>query len=378
MSTRVSGRDIDSSFLPEFCGIGMVFPVVVIGELLAFLLVLAASGERVDPWSDLALISLFIQWVGLSSLAVLCISRRALSRLTDSLAGVICYVLILLVTLLLSEATYWLVERHFVEPRLDASLQGWQGLYDLARHGAFSGDASSATRHWRFVLRNMGVAAMVGALALRYFYVQHRWRCNLESEANARIQALQSRIRPHFLFNCMNTIASLTRTRPAVAEQIVEDLADLFRASLGDASVPVTLAREFEVCREYLRIEEVRLGARLKVDWHIAALPQDALLPALILQPLIENAVYHGIEPSPNGGEICINGERDGDYLVVDIRNSLSPQSRASHREGNRMAQDNVAQRLPAFFGPRAALHVDAGDDAYCLRIGFPYLREEA
>jgi hypothetical protein len=120
--------------------------------------------------------------------------------------------------------------------------------------------------HLEFLAKNLAITAIVAAVALRYFYVQHQWRSRVQSEAKARIQALQSRIRPHFLFNSMNTIASLTRTSPELAEQVTEDLADLFRASLGDASVPVTLEREIEVCRQYLRIEEQRLGARVSTS----------------------------------------------------------------------------------------------------------------
>lgn len=135
--------------------------------------------------------------------------------------------------------------------------------------------------HLEFLLRNIAIAAIVSALAFRYFYVQLQWRLNLESEAEARIQALQSGIRPHFLFNSMNIIANFIRSQPALAEQVVEGLADLFRVSLGDTRVPVTLERELEVCHEYLRIEQLRLGERLSIEWCIDSLPADALVPAL-------------------------------------------------------------------------------------------------
>ena len=226
--------------------------------------------------------------------------------------------------------------------------------------------------HREFLLRNLGISAIVTAIALRYFYVQFQWRANLESEAQSRIQALQSRIRPHFLFNSMNTIASFTRTKPELAEQVVEDLADLFRVSLGDARIPVSLSRELEVCREYLRIEELRLGERLKMDWMVDDLPGDAQLPALSLQPLLENAVYHGIEPAPDGGTITLRGEREGDRLQIVISNTLSPDA-GNTREGNQMAQENVRQRLQAFFGPSSDLTAEAFENTYRVCITIPY-----
>ena len=126
---------------------------------------------------------------------------------------------------------------------------------------------------------------------LRYFYVTHQWRSNLESVAESRFAALQARIRPHFLFNSMNTIASLTRSDPAAAERAIEDLADLFRASLGNSNEPISLEQELEVTRVYQRMEEQRLGDRLKVDWQLDNVPMQTRVPGLTIQPLLENAI---------------------------------------------------------------------------------------
>jgi len=230
--------------------------------------------------------------------------------------------------------------------------------------------------HVEFIAKNLAITAIVGAVALRYFYVRHQWRTQVQSEARARIQALQSRIRPHFLFNSMNTIASLTRSSPELAEQVTEDLADLFRASLGDANVPITLKREIDVCRQYLRIEQQRLGARLSTEFEVDELPEDALLPGLTLQPLAENAVYHGIEPAELGGFIAISGTRDDKEIVIRITNSLPNSDARSERQSNQMAQDNVTQRLRAFFGAASALRVSGDDREYTVELRFPYLKE--
>jgi len=144
---------------------------------------------------------------------------------------------------------------------------------------------------WMFVLRNVAIGLIVTGLALRYFYVAHEWRRSVELRAAARVLALQARIRPHFLFNSMNTIAALTRSNPPRAEEAVQDLADLFRATLADKGT-ITLAEELEVARTYQRMEQLRLGARLQVEWRTDALPADALVPGLVIQPLLENAIY--------------------------------------------------------------------------------------
>src|SRR5690348_11150923 len=151
--------------------------------------------------------------------------------------------------------------------------------------------------HAGFVLRNLVICAIVSALVLRYFYVLHQWKSNVRREAGARFEILQARIRPHFLFNSMNTIAALIRGRPEIAERAVVDLSDLFRVSLADAAAPVPLSEEVAVAKQYAGIESLRLGDRLKLEWWLDSVPAEARLPRLTLQPLIENAIYHGIEP---------------------------------------------------------------------------------
>ena len=206
---------------------------------------------------------------------------------------------------------------------------------------------------------------------LRYFYVQHHWQLRVASEARARLQALQARIRPHFLFNCMNTIASLTRSDPARAEQAIEDLADLFRATLSEERVLVPLAEELALVRRYLDIEALRLQSRLVVVWELAPPPEGALIPQLSLQPLVENAIYHGIEPAPAGGTIRIGGGIHGDHMQIAISNPLAAGG-STHAAGNRLAQDNVRQRLQAHFGDAGRLDISAGDGEYRVTLTLP------
>lgn len=214
----------------------------------------------------------------------------------------------------------------------------------------------------------------MSALTLRYLYVLFEWRRRVESEAQARFQALQARIRPHFLFNSMNTIASLTRSAPRVAEQVVEDLSDLFRTSLEESPRGSNLGRELELCRQYLRIERLRLGERLRVEWVLDGAPQDLPMPALILQPLVENAVYHGIEPAPGGGTIRIDARRTDGRVRIQISNSLAG---GSAREGHRMALENVRQRLDAFFGGGVGFETRREAGGYTVALSLPLATDE-
>lgn len=341
-------------FLPDFCNVRMVFAVVIISELLAIVLTLAPLQPQNSRWNDLSITSLFVQWVGLSSAGLLCISRPWLSRLRESLAATISYLLLLVTTLALTEAVYWL-NQHLRFTAIDTShwrLDGWHG---------------------ELLLHNLGISAIVGAMALRYFYVQHQWQQNVRAESQARLQALQSRIRPHFLFNSLNTIASLTQINPDQAELAVENLADLFRNSLADASLQVSLDNELTLAHRYLDIEKLRLGERLQLRWCIDELPKDALVPRLIIQPLLENAIYHGIEPLAHGGIIGIDGHRYDDDLYITISNPVSHQHEASQREGNRIAQENIRQRLAALYGERGRLTVQADADTYITTVILPY-----
>ncbi|MGQ0656483.1 MAG: sensor histidine kinase [Chromatiales bacterium] len=346
MPTSPSNQDV---FLPDFCAIRTVFRVVIIAELLAIVIALASHGTPAERLDELALISLFIQWVALTCAAVLCTVRARLGRWPESLVVTIAYGLMVGVTWFISELTWWLG-------------QWTSGVLALA-----------TSSHAEFVLRNLAISAIISALLLRYLYVQHHWQRRVKSESRARIEALQARIRPHFLFNCMNTIASLVRARPEAAEKAVEDLADLFRASLADARGYLRMGEELHLCRQYLDIESLRLGERLRVEWDVEELPVDSLVPALTLQPLIENAIYHGIEPRAEGGVVRVQGWRDSGRLRIEITNPLPVVAGEARHEGNRMAQENVRERLAACFANAASLVVATESGHYRVTVSLPH-----
>jgi two-component system sensor histidine kinase AlgZ len=338
-------------YLPDFCLARSVLAVILIAELVALLVTLARQGISGGFWADLAQTSLFLLWAALGTAAALCAARGLLSQLDVAKGSVVALALMLGITALVTEGAWWL------------------SVYTNRALG-LQVDVPAAD-HFQFMLRNLAVGAIAGGLALRYFYVTHQWRSNVEAEAQSRVRALQARIRPHFLFNSMNTIASLTRTNPRVAEQAVADLSDLFRASLREHRERIPLANEIEIARAYERVERLRLGERLRVDWKLEDLPMEASVPALILQPLIENAVYHGIEPLDAGGTIRVSGRRDGAMAVLTIDNPVSPKL-VAERPGHRIGLDNVRQRLELMFHGEASVEVIEAPERFIVTLRFP------
>lgn len=337
--------DNNEFFLPDFCGLQSVFAVVVLAELFAFILTLTTYPFSADPWSDLAMSSLFMQWAGLTSAVVLCLSRRLLSNLHDITAGLLAYAMLLATIALLSEAAF--------------------SLMPLAATTLFT------TNHNEFLLRNLAIGAILIALALRYFYVQHQWKQRTRTEAEARLQALQARIRPHFLFNSINTVTSLIHSQPDVAEEALLDLSDLFRASLGDEKGRIPFCDEVALTRRYLHMESLRLGERLTFEWDTGAIPDNALIPPLILQPLVENAIYHGIEPKPEGGIVRLGGRVNGDALHLSLSNPL-PADDYPRKSGNRIALENIRERLAVRYGKAATLSLEENDGLFTVDLTLP------
>jgi two-component system sensor histidine kinase AlgZ len=188
----------------------------------------------------------------------------------------------------------------------------------------------------------------------------------------SRLQALQARIRPHFLFNSINAVLSLVRKDPKQAENALLDMADLFRVLMRDNRELVPLNDEIELCQQYLALEKLRLGDRLQVDWHLNSMPGNALVPPLLLQPLLENAVYHGIEPSSSPGVVSINIFYRGGEVHAILRNPYQS-SGGNHHAGNKMALGNIRERLTLHFDAEASLESRVRDSIYEVHIRIPY-----
>jgi two-component system sensor histidine kinase AlgZ len=342
--------DVDSetqAYLPDFCAPGVILIVVLVAELIAIMLTLASHTTPGTFMTELSKMSMFILWLALLSAAVLCRIRPWMERFGSTRTFVFGFLFLEMLALVVAEITWQLT-------------------------GIFGEAAIIYDSHAGFLLRTFAISSIIIALAMRYLYISSEWRRSIVLEAQARISALQALIRPHFLFNSMNTIASLTRTDPGQAEEAVEDLADLLRANLGGPKDRTTLKEELEVAAIYQRIEKLRLRERLNVRWNVGELPMRALIPSLTIQPLLENAIYHGIELLPDGGEVTINGARTDDALEIEIRNPV-PAEPAVDRGGNQMALANIRQRFDLAYGQKAAVTVEETDDAFSVRLSFPY-----
>ncbi|MCC7487272.1 MAG: histidine kinase [Burkholderiales bacterium] len=336
---RSINQNAYSSALPNFRNLGVLLRILVFVNVVAFAAAIARTGSVAALWPELLEISAMVQPLLILTLLALVAANGWLRRLPD-LAGTAAVVAIVVgLTAVLHAAGRPLME---AEPPPQ-----------LARH---------------YVL----VLLVTGAL-LAYFRL--RARALSPALAEARLQALQARIRPHFLYNSMNAVLSLIRQDPRRAEEVLEDMAELFRVLMADNRELAPLEREVELCRRYLDLEQLRLGDRLRVEWRTERMPRAALVPPLVLQPLIENAVYHGIEPRIEPGLITIeiHGTRDRVHAV--LRNPYSGEER--HPGGNRMAIANIRERLQLHFDAEASLATRIADGGYEVHIVMPYLKGE-
>ncbi|HJN49355.1 MAG: histidine kinase [Pseudomonadales bacterium] len=341
-TTELTGDDF---FLPDLCQAQSLFYMVLVAELLVFVLLLSDSGLASFSWMRLGLTSLFVQWVVLTSAAILCNIRPILKDVNIAAAVIVAYGLVLSVTLLFSLLAEW-------------ALRG--------------GGTNGLQVDWTAVTSKVLISAIITGLGFRYLYLQHQLRSQEQAELTARIQALQSRIRPHFLFNSMNIIASLIAVEPDTAERVVEDLSLLFRASLNESTNrPVSLKEEISLCERYIRIEGLRLGDRLQVDWDVAVDPEKIEIPMLTLQPLLENAIYHGIQPLPDGGIVKVELHLAGGKFHIRVTNPVATQNQ-DHEKGNKMAVDNIRHRLRAIYGTASDIQTQLRGPIYETLVSYP------
>jgi two-component system sensor histidine kinase AlgZ len=316
-----------------------IFFLVLVGELLAVVLSVAETGLGQFSWNVFAMVSLYTLWVILLSVGLLCNLRPWLQRFSGPILAGLSYSLVLMVALIVSMISQTLLNP--VAVSLDFMQIGSEVL----------------------------IAAVVAGIAGRYFFVQQQLREQQKAELTARLEALQARIRPHFLFNSMNSIASLISIDANAAEDLVLDLSDLFRASMSN-KLQVPLAEEIGFGRRYLRIEQARLAGRLKINWQLAKKCNRVLLPALILQPLLENAVYHGVQPVLDGGEVAVLVEQIGSNCRICITNPVPKVGKS--QQGNQMALNNIRYRIEAMYGGKAKFSAQQQGDEFIVELIVP------
>ena len=329
-----------STSLPNFCNLGTTLRSLVLVNGIGLLLALARGHDLQSLWQEFLSIAAFLEPALLVTMLALCGGRRMLERMSYRAGIALLLGIVLIVVTLIHKAG---------ETILAADL-GYSFIHV-----------------WL-------LAAMTAGVLL--FYFDLRARALSPALAEARLQALQARIRPHFLFNSLNAVLSLIRSEPRRAERALENMAELFRVLMADNRRLITLEKEVDLCRQYLEIEQLRLGDRLQVAWHTDKMPGDALIPPLVLQPLLENAVYHGVEPASLRGEIMINIYRNRNQVVVVLRNPYNPE--ASHHGGNKMAISNIRERLALHFDAEASMKSQILGDSYQVTITMPYVAQGA
>ena len=347
LQNNINQEERPEFFLPDFCHVRSVFMVVLVSELLAFILALVGFQAEVF-WIDLGRYSIIIQWIALLSTALLCMSRPFLRKLSDLRSGLLSYCLVLVVTLVVTVGAIW----------IEGWLRGATTVH-LLDHPDFFG--------------NLLVAAILAAVMLRVLYLQSQYRKRISIAADAKLEALQARIHPHFLFNSMNIIASLIPVNPELAEKVVEDLSDLFRASLAEHRSQVSLQSEVDLCKRYLGIEQLRLGERLQCDWQLPDSLDSVTIPPLTLQPLIENAIYHGIQPLVDGGLVSIKISIVNNLCTVCIENPIAPESVSTRvGDGNHIAIDNIKERLKMLYQNTASITLKFVKDKCVVTLILP------
>ncbi|MBE0614481.1 MAG: histidine kinase [Burkholderiales bacterium] len=332
-------QNTPSDSLPDFRNMGVAVRILLLGNIAGFTAALIQSRDTIQFAQKIAEIAALIEPVLLLSLVSLYALSTWLSRRRYAVG-------ITLVMLLVAVWTTLVLKLDLI-----------------------SDDAATSFGLWRAWV----LCAMLTAFVIAYFY----WRRRAYSPAltDARLQALQARIRPHFLFNSINAVLSLMRSEPKRAEDALEDLAELFRALMQDNRQLSTMADELALCRQYINLEQLRLGERLCVDWDIESMPGDALVPQLLLQPLVENAIYHGIEPGMDPGTVRIQIAGDRKQLRLLLTNPYHPDYQ--HRAGNRMALENIRERLALHFDVEASLATQVVGERFEIRIVLPYRRRE-
>lgn len=344
---RDPGRGASPStgvYPPSFCTWKHLLAVMVITQLSVLLIGIGRGQVLELGW--IVATTVYAQWMALFCASGVCFLSSWTHRLGPKGAWVGNAVVVLLLAAIFSKAA-WL-------------LSGDLGLRASESSGAF-------------VLSTLLAVGLVTAAFFRYLLIRTRWKAQLIAESEARVQALQARIRPHFLFNSLNTIASLIPVDPENAEAATEDLADIFRGSMRRADKLISLQEELQLARQYLDMEQRRLGDRLTVVWRAEELPPGASVLPLMLQPLLENAVGHGVQPRAAGGEITVYGRAEGDNIVITIGNPVAPQG--VDKPGHGLALANIRERLKIAFGGRASLLTNQDSERFYAVLSFPYVK---
>ncbi|MHA3060436.1 sensor histidine kinase [Acinetobacter sp. ANC 4636] len=321
-------------------------------SILAVVLMLAEAGAwQAMNWGHVLQYLLYIYWVILAFIVVIQKIQPKINHLNHVVVFTLAFFLlqgiVLLTTIFLNAL---LLMMHFGWRQLG----DWQQLFDHAG-------------------LHLSYGVLMGAFSLRYLYIRDQWLKQQHSELQARIQAMQARIQPHFLFNSLNSVVSLIAVDPDKAEEMLINLSRLFRVSFQELKL-VSLAEELQICRQYIAIEQIRLRDRLQMDWRLPDIQalQYIQIPVLSLQPLLENSIFHGVEKISSPCKISLLVEILDRQVNIVITNPYL-QEQQGQRQGNGIALENVKQRLRAYYGDAAYIQCFAGQGIFTTILTYPY-----
>ena len=325
--------------------------LIVASNVLAMVLALAeARSWQALETARVLQYMCFINWVILSFSALVDYFQEFFAKFSQKMALILGFILLQLVVLFTTCAVN--IIQYWASP-----------LTDFSEQVLFQG-----------VGLHLSYGILLGAFCMRYLYMREQWLKQQYSELNARIQAMQARIHPHFLFNSLNSVVSLISIDPDKAENMLINLSRLFRASFQELKL-VSLAEEIDLCQQYLSIEKMRLGERLKVEWNIQATSLElkrVTIPLLTLQPLLENSIFHGVEKVLQPSTISVLVEILQNQVSIVITNPYSHDTIKS-RKGNGIAIENVKQRLKAYYGQTVKFQVYGGVSLYTTVVSYHY-----
>lgn len=331
------------NYLPDFCSAETLLKLIIVIEFAAIVFAILTIPDFRQIYSQMGLISVFMLLIVFSSVAILCLFKKRILLLNHTQTTVVTIGVFTAFTAIITIGIL--------------SLDWFTKLFKV-----------STNELW-FIVAKFEIIAIIGiGIGLRYLYIKFEEQQIIEIQNNARLDALHARIRPHFLFNSMNTIASLVHDAPDTAELAIERLSHLFRASLRD-QIYISLNEELQHTKDYVALEKLRLEERLNIEWDLDTFKSSCLIPPLTLQPLVENAIYHGIEPRSEGGTIFISAKQIKQTIEIKIENPVW--SHENKKQGNQMALNNIQERLKIAYKGRSDFKSQLLDDCFkvCFKI---------
>jgi len=330
--------------LPNFRNLGVTLRILLLSNGLALLKAFVDANDWSDVLLKLMQIAALMSPVLFVSMLLLWLAQPWLMRITYFAGAVAINLLVIVITLVV-----YLMGRALFQPFAVAG-----NYFDLFR------------------------CALISLIVCGILLIYFRLRARELSRAlhDARLQVLRARIRPHFLFNSINAVLSIVRAQPKEAETALEDMSDLFRMAMAETRDLVPLDQEIKLTKQYLALEQLRMGQRLVVDWDVNVASMNVLIPPLLLQPLLENAVYHGIEPLSQGGRIKIQVSSSAKELQLVVENPC-PSVTGERHSGSKMALQNIRERLELLFDVEARYQVECTEESYRVEITLPWVAEE-